>query len=253
MKQGKKDTPQLETSLEPAYLQLQPELTALPSDDLLHVNLQVPAMVAGILSRMSGVQALRPQLATKCPDFDLKQLDKLEQYARCLMYAHARHMSMGRGPTTPASLSKKARDLRALLTSEARVLAARQLLEPHELDKLDQGVGFLQIASDLRLLVKLLSNAWPSIKTKCAIPLRDLEKAEKLASQLLRELDQRDESAEEILRAGETRRRAFTLTHRAYDALRTTILYIRKPYGDADKFAPSLYAKRGGRGRKKAE
>ena len=46
---------------------------------------------------------------------------------------------------------------------------------------------------------------------------------------------------------------AFTLTHRAYDALRTTILHIRKPYGDADKFAPSLYAKCGGRGRKKAE
>jgi len=113
-------------STERAFTHLRPVLLALEKDDLLKVNLDVSAMAVGILTRMPKLRSLPTQLARKYPECSPQQFDKLEEYARCLLHTHALYLNMGRGTDTPPRLLKKARDLRAVLTTESpRACCAR--------------------------------------------------------------------------------------------------------------------------------
>ncbi len=63
----------------------------------------------------------------------------------------------------------------------------------------------------------------------------------------------REQTPDALAAAALLRQKAFTLAVKTYGALRRGVLYLRYDEGDADRIAPSLYAGRGGRGRREGE
>jgi hypothetical protein len=96
----------------------------------------------------------------------------------------------------------------------------------------------------------MLRDAWPTIAGKTALSTREIEDARRVADQLLDAVGVRDQAPVVSAATSDARARAYTLFFNAYDEARAAIHYLRRHIGDAEKIAPSLYAGRGGRGKK---
>ena len=89
---------------------------------------------------------------------------------------------------------------------------------------------------------------WTEISSKSAIQSSELDEAEKLFEQVSRAFAERSRQSNAVGEAADDRARAFTLLVNAYDQLRRAAIFVRWEENDADKFVPSLWAGRGGRG-----
>jgi hypothetical protein len=119
--------------------------------------------------------------------------------------------------------------------------AADELVDATAVARIRGGSGNVDKANDLVALAALFSQSWDALHDKTAITRELVDEAALLGPSLLVAL------AEEPLPqpddANGTRQRAFTLLVRAYDEVRRAVTFVRWAEGDADTFAPSLYAK----------
>src|SRR4051795_4426479 len=76
-----------------AYDRVLGEMRRLPTSKLVTMNLHVPTIVATALGALPRIRALRPRVVNDLPNLDLTRFDKLETYARALVYAHAIHQT----------------------------------------------------------------------------------------------------------------------------------------------------------------
>ena len=81
-----------------AMARVAPDAAALSVDELTQVNLDLQAATGTILGVLPEVMALREQLIKELPSFDITQLDKLEDYALALRFAHAAYQTATKPP-----------------------------------------------------------------------------------------------------------------------------------------------------------
>ena len=143
--------------------------------------------------------------------------------------------------------------LRETLASDAAALAQRGFVDGERLHELKGAVGFKNIASDLLTLASMLRAAWPTIAGKCATQESELTQAEILGDRLITAIGIREQSPIIVADAADNRQRAYTLLSTAYDHARRAITFLRWKRGDVDEIVPSLYAGRGGPGKKKPQ
>ncbi len=232
-----------------SYERARPWLQAVDPNDFEPVNLDVTSVVATILGALPEIRAMRAVIAAELPNFELQNVDRLEDIARATSYAHTRYLVACAPPDELPEMFEEGATLRTTLRGDAEQLARRGLVNPEALDDLSMGNGYKNLARDLQILVHVLRDAWPAIEGKCAIEHRELDRAERLAAHVLRVFGLRGQGPVLLSNATENRLRAFTLLVRTYDAVRRAIAYLRWREGDAEQFAPSLWAGRGGRGK----
>jgi hypothetical protein len=228
---------------------LLPELQALPSEELIQVNVDVPSAVATVLGSLPEIQALRGSIAQSMPSFDLVAFDKLEDYAIALNAAHGDYLVAHQPPNDLRQHVAEGTELRDLLLSDAGALARRGLIDENKLQELKGAAGFKNLASDLNVLYKALTESWPRIQGKCAVTEAELERAAKLGQRILRVVGLREQSTAVVASAADVRIRAFTLFAKTYDHARRAVTFLRWNEGDSDKIAPSFYAGRTARKR----
>ncbi|HYQ18841.1 MAG TPA: hypothetical protein VEQ58_23860 [Polyangiaceae bacterium] len=229
-----------EALMDAAFERVKPELLALKADELSQVTLDIPPAVATVLGVLPEVRALRDQVA-ELPRFDMAQLDKLEDYAWALSYAHGNFQAATTPPDDLEALNEDAIRMRDTLLAEARSLIQRGIVSAAQLSELSGTKGYKNLSADLVLLRSVMQAAWPQIEGKTLTTTQDLELALRLAARLLRVVGLREQGPARVAEATEMRQRAFTKLMKSYRAVRRAVAYIRDEEEDADKITPALH------------
>jgi hypothetical protein len=235
------------TRFRDAYQHYLAEIKQVPDDDLIAINIDIPTAVTTTFGALPEINALRPQIASDIPSFNLARFDNLEGYTLALGYAHTLWLAASTPAQPIEELSKTASATRELLASDAAALAQRGLLDGQRLRDLKGPVGYRNLAFDLFTLAALLRENWDKVSGKTAVQPAELDAAEALGDRLLTAVGSREQGPAVVAENAAIRQRAFTLFIETYDDARRAVQYLRWHHEDADMVAPSLYAGRGGR------
>lgn len=236
-------TPEFTDVQSEAFERLKDEILAVPEDDVLTINVDMPLAVSIVLGAWSQLVELRPRIE-KLAEFDLPQFDKIEAYAYATAQTHGDYVLA----TTPTESLPQLYDqgviLRELMVSNAMNLAKHGLLDGEHLKALKGPVGYRNLAVDLTALASFLRQSWTKIAGKTPLTPTDLETAAILGARLLKGVGVKERAPITVAETALTRQRAFTLLARAYDQARRAVRYLRWNEDDADQIAPSLYTGR---------
>jgi hypothetical protein len=231
-----------------AFAEVEPLLAKLSKADLAPINVDIPRAVAIAVGAVPHLAKLRDE-AAKLPDFDITNMDRVGTYALAAWYAHLLAL-----PDVKASslspLLEEAKSLRESMLLSAELLAHHGHFDKKAVELIRAGQGNLDTANDLVALAALFSSGWAQVEDRSPIEWADIERAAKLGPEILIALGAKElpgVKAPDPSNASERRARAFTLLVRAYDQCRRAATYLRWDEGDADEFAPSLFANRGSR------
>jgi hypothetical protein len=248
-----KDDVNDETLAGDTFARLLPELEALPLDELVAINLDVPSAVATTLGSLPKIRALRGQIVEQLPAFDVAAFDKLEDYALALNYANVQHLTANQPADDLDAVLTEGTTLRETLLMDAMALSRRGFIDGNRLKELNGPNGYKNLATDLLMVASVLRESFPQIQGRTGIQLAELDRAEKLGQRLLRVVGLRAQWPATMAKATDQRIRAFTLLTRTYDDARRAAMFLRWAVGDVDRIAPSLYAGRSNGRRKPPE
>jgi len=228
-----------------AMARIAPDAAALSVSELIQVNLDLQQATSTILGVMPEIMTLRERIAKELPAFDIKQIDKLEDYTLALRFAHAAYQTATQPPEVLPELAAEAIELRERLAADARALSLRDLIDRRKLESLKGANGISNVAQDLQMLSQIFQESWAQIQGKSATLAEDLQAASRIATRITRVLGVKEQSPAQEAAAVEQRLRVFTLTLRAYDEARAAISFVRRREGDADQITPNLYTGKG--------
>jgi hypothetical protein len=237
-----------------AFELLKEEIAAVPEEQLVHINVDIPTAVTSALRALPAVRALRPQLETLV-DYDLVQLDKLELYTLAAFHANTMYGMAIRPAESMPELVAEATRVRDLLYSDALALAHREMIDREAIRSVRTAIGYRPLANDLGVLATLLLDNWDAVKSRCAVVEADLVSADSLSHRILNAVAQKEQQpSSAVVKAALTRQRAYTLFFRAYSGARRGVTYLRWNHNDAEAIAPSLFAGRSnGKGKREEE
>lgn len=223
---------------------------ALLPSDFVPINLDVRVVVTTVLGALPRAKALRDEIVSELPKLDIAQFDRLEAYAEALSHAHTVFLAASTPTEVLPGLAARAMTVRDQLRSDANVLARRGFVDSKRLAELKGGTGYLNVGSDIGVLVCILRERWSEIETKSAIQSFELEEAEQLHERITFAVAERTSVSTVMAAATDDRQRAFVLLVRAYDQARRAVSYLRWGERDRAKMLPSLWTARGGRTKK---
>jgi hypothetical protein len=231
-----------------ALERVRPELAQMTEEELLPITAE--PVTAGMTMRgaLPRIMALRPQLE-KLNDFDVKALDKLEDYLHAWLGTHAMFLGTTLPPERFASLVEKVSVFRDNLASDAQALVQRGILRSDALSNLKGAVGHKNIVSDVLTLTMIFRNNWQRIAGRTAVTEAELNEASNAADILITDLALREPTPPDKEATAIERQKAYTLFVSAYDEVRRGVSFLRWKHGDTDEIAPSLF---GGKKRKAA-
>ncbi len=225
-----------------AYGKVEAELKALPADQLVHPNTDVPRAISTALGAKPKIVAIQASILEVIPKFPVKLIENLETYAFALNHANIAYMTAIQSPDDLPTLLEEGTGMRDRYRSAALSLEQWGLLNPAALKQYKGLKGYRNVAMDLQLLVRVFKENWAAVNGKCAITEADLDRAQRIAERMLRLVGLREQMPAAVADASEMRARAFTLFMGCYDQIRRAVAFVRWDQGDADEIAPSLYA-----------
>ncbi len=225
-----------------AYGKVEGELKALPADQLVLPNTDVPRAISTALGAKPKIVAIQPSILEVIPKFDVKLIENLETYAFALNHANIAYMTATQSPDDLPALLEEGTGMRDRYRSAATSLEQWGLLNPAALKQYKGLKGYRNVAMDLQVLVRVFKENWAAVNGKSAITEADLDRAQRVAERMIRLVGLREQSPAAVADTSDMRARAFTLFTSCYDQIRRAVVFVRWDQGDADEIAPSLYA-----------
>jgi hypothetical protein len=224
-----------------AYERVKVDLEAVPADQLVQLNVDVHAATRAILGALPEMQALRGRLIEALPEFDAEAFDKLEDYVWALRYAQATYYIATQPPDDLEEMTAEGTKLRDRMVADMKALQAFGLIGSKALDSLKGGLGFNNLAIDLDILARAMTEEWTKISAHAHTTLEEVNTAYRIGARLTRIAGLREQGPARLAAATELRMRAFTVLLRTYEEARDAIGYVRRHQDDVDSIAPSLY------------
>lgn len=237
-------------TMQSCYEKTAAKRAAVKEEELLPINIDIPAANGVVMGSMPKFRALKDELKAQLVTFDEKQLDDLEDLAQGMAYAHVLFQTVDAPVGGLVQLNEQAMEFRDRLMTTAQYAVKLGLVPAARLNEVTGTIGYRNVGFDLARLGIVLRDEWHALEGKVGLTSKDIDDGKALAEQLLEAAALREHNAERHGPAAEERQRAYTLFCRAYDELRSAVQYVRRHEGDAESIAPSLYAGRGGRGKK---
>ncbi|MEO7034766.1 MAG: hypothetical protein ABI548_12735 [Polyangiaceae bacterium] len=225
---------------------------AIPLDELLPVNVDVPSAVITASGALPQILALRAQVVEELPKFDISLFDLLETHTLAAGDAHLQFVGASGPPAELIALNEEGTALRDTLYSDAIALSNRGIINGEKLGVFKGATGYKNVAFDLLGLASVLRAHWNLISSKTALQLSELDHADVLGKRMTDAVGAREQAPSVTAEVALQRQRNFTLFSRSYDQIRRALSYLRWDAEDLENIAPSLFAGRGGRGRKDA-
>src|SRR5262249_28473068 len=132
-----------------AYRSLLPEFHALRAEELVAINLDIPAAVTRALGAAPKVAALKDRVVNELPRIDVERILRLTTYAMALSHAHTLFVLATRPPDELDALVEEGTALREVLFADANALVTRRVVNGNPLRDLKGPVGYKNLAVDL--------------------------------------------------------------------------------------------------------
>jgi len=239
-----------EALFEECYEALLPKFKALKPEELIPINLDIPAAVSTALGVAPELSALKDRVAEELPKFDFDPILHLDTYAMALSHAHTLFLVASQPPDELKSLVDEGTVLRETLLADATALVKRRLINGNQLRDLEGPVGYKHLAVDLQMLAALFREHLEEVKGKCATSAADIHRAEQIAAEILRTVGLREQGPASVAATADMRARAYTAFMRVYDQARRIVGYLRWDEDDASTITPSFFPGRGGNHKK---
>lgn len=225
---------------------VRPEFARLSEQELLSITLDPVTAAVTMRGALPKIQALRPELE-KLSNFDIRVLDKLEDYLHAWLRANALFLGSALPPEGFSSLVAKVAAFRDAFASDAQALVHRGVLGPETIAGLKGAVGHKNIAGDVLTLTTVFRSNWEKVSGRTCVTAAELDEADAALDELITDLGLRDQTPQSKEVTALERQQAYTLFVNAYDQIRRAVSFLRWSEGDADELAPSLF---GGKKRK---
>ena len=223
---------------ERAFSRILERLLALPANEVERPNANLLKAARICLAACARVAPLRGEL-DRLYDFSLEDIDALAEIAHAAI--HVDTLGDDASNARIHRLVTEGRQLRRALIGAARPLADWGYLRSDHVDHLASGRSHVEQVGDLAGLGTLFRSQWACIADMTPATEREVARAERLSTELMRALVERDTARTDPERnATRLRARVFTLLKRAYNRLLRAVQYVRFDYGDAAVFVPPL-------------
>lgn len=252
MKTKKKRDAVLLARAEEAFSELYDARQGCDEHDLVHINVDIDAVVGTALSVIPKLNTLLPTLTRELTSFDPLHVDELERRTLALLHAEVlyRHAQSERreGP----AYAERAAHTRSVLYDCARLLVTRGHLEESALSAVQRTGGHSVLVDDLQHLIGLFKDRWEDVAAVCGLQQEELVAAQRCCIELMVWMTERDAPNTQLSHASLARQRAYTLFFRSYTDARAAVAYVLRNSGDAGDVLPSLHAGRVANARRKA-
>jgi hypothetical protein len=223
---------------EAAYNRIKPELDALSENDLTPINVDLVSATSIALGVAERIVGHRERMA-KLPEFDIRHVDNLVDYAKGAWYAYVTNLPAA-DPRDLTEYMAEVAALRSKMLMWAAPLVGAGKFDESAINKIKDGSGHKDTASDLVALVGLYRSKWEEVKNMCGITEQELTRAAQIAPAVFSLLSKREFQTSVVPDGSLRVRRAWTLLDRAYSHCRRALGFLRYEEGDADTLAPSL-------------
>lgn len=226
-----------------AFEVMRAELEAHPISP--RINTDVGFVVQTALAMPARLDPVLPELNVAVPNYDFaSSLRRLKTTALSLNYLQAKYRIL-RHSTNTALVDWLTRR-RSQFQAFGMVLVRHDLIGEAELDALRHTNNHHALGYDVMGLAELLLTHFAYVECKL-LTREQLIEARAKANELFMELGTREfgpNAAEEVKAL---RRKNFALIAKQFNTLEAAVRYGRSEHGDAGKFIPALYPKRGPR------
>lgn len=226
-----------------AFERIRAEAEALSEHRLVTYNVNATSAAATILGAAPKIAAYETRIVAQTPMSPIAAIRKLPLYAAALLHADTEFLAATEPKEPFARIAERALALRTALNMDVSVLVKRGVFEPTDIEDFDGTTAHKAVATDLRLLARVMRGRWSSIAGRTLTTEADLDEANVLAFELTRAIGMREQTPESVAEATRTRQRVFTLLLTAYTAARNAITFIcaTEGMGEVDVIAPNLY------------
>ena len=233
----------LPVSTEASFLKMKPKLLAIPDARLQRINLPLTLTISITQGASEKILTLRDDIVRHLPLFDLAYVDELDDAAHALDHTHGWVQATSHPSDHLEELNLEATQTRARAISDLRNLATHGLIDASRLSEFVGKPGYKFVIADMRLCCRVYELEWANIDGKTCTTREEVERAAAVVHLMERLIGLRRVRGAKN-EWGHLRDRAFTLLFNHYGEARRAVQYLRYPYNDADKFAPSLFKAR---------
>ncbi len=224
---------------ESSYLRVAPKIEAVRPDELPTINFDIVSGSSTILGVVDRILTFRDRMVP-LPEFDIENVDNLKDYTISAWYVYITNLPQPE-PAEADALITEVGTLRSKFLMWSVPLVGEGVFEQAAIDKIKEGNGSKDAASDVVAFVGLYRSNWDRCRNNCGIKEADLERAALVAPRVFSIVSQREQRQTTPTGEGFTRvRRAWALPERAYDQCRRALAYLRHDEGDMEEIAPNF-------------
>jgi len=223
-----------------AYEDSLPKALALAEADVLPFRADASLAYHNIVAALDAIKPLLARIKTELPTVDVAALQELPDIALGLTYAVAQVDRSSDGTTS--TLLEKARTSRALLLKSAEALVAADILPAHDVERIRQGSGPIDLAQDNIDLAALFLKHEADIAGKTPLTSDRFTEAATIGTELLKRLKPKGTKNQDIaLKEVNVRDRIWTLLTLRYRELRRVGTWFWLE--DVDDHVPALQSR----------
>ena len=227
-----------------AFKMIRTKIDALDQSKVISVNVDIAYALSIGFGALPEIQKHRA-LIVRMPDYPAEEFDAMETYALATLHAHGNHLAASTPTASIPPLAEEGTKLRNWLVANAEVHAERGVFDAQTIASVKSGQGYRDTAEDLEVLASMYRANWAQLEGKTAVQLSEVDSAASIAERLLIAVGVREHGPAQAEETAAIRQRAFTLFVRAYDQARDALAYLRREENDANRIAPSLFARSG--------
>ena len=228
------------------FQRVEAAVRAVPENNLLPLNLDVPSTVTTVLGAWPEIRAFRDTVSA-LPGANMTAFDNLRDYALALAHTHGLFRGLSGPPDGLTKMAEELSNIRDMLFADAMALAKRGVFDETRITKLRSGLGYKSLAFDVVGLVQILRERWADISNRTGVQQAELDHAAQLAQRLVTAVGLKEQQPVATNGVTLLRQQAFTLLVNAYDEVRRAISFLRWHEQDVESIAPSLWSGRGSR------
>jgi hypothetical protein len=234
-----------------AYERVRAQIETQDPKDLSAYNVDISNAASVALGVAPRIVVLRNR-AVALPEFEIRCVDNLTDYAKAVWYLYITNLPPAERSDGEQMLAEVL-SLRAKMLLWAEPLAASGKFARAAVDKIKEGAGHKDAASDVVALVALYRSVWSEISTMCGVTEADLDRGAVVGPAVFAMLSRKESEQAGTPEATLRLKQAWTLLDRAYRQCQRAVGYLRFDDGDADTYAPSLRHNSGVRPAKPSE
>jgi hypothetical protein len=212
---------------------------AVKIEDITPMNLDLVSAASIVLGNVERILTYRERMV-RLAEFDVSNADNLTDYALAAWYLYVTNLPVADIADYEELLAEVV-TLRAKLLMWAGPLVGSGLFEQGAIDKIKEGSGNKDAASDVVALVGLYRSRWDSVKAICGVTEEDLERGALIAPAVFGMISRKENrvaasQSDLTLRV----RRAWTVLDRAYAQCQRALEFLVFDREEVARIAPSL-------------